>query len=228
MRLIGAVWKSKEGAGAQAGTGGNDRDVFDRGVQFRGGRRAGCCKRRRAVRRQEMRHARSGVKLVPTDPAHRADGQRRSVYTDGACKAIPDLAAGAHAVVWRPTKELFGGENPTTNNRMELTAVIEALASLKRRCHVIVHTDSQYVRLGITEWLPGWMQRGWKTAAKRPSRTPICGSVCLTPPPNTRSNGAGYAAIRATLVTSEPMNWRTEAPNRCLHLTSDVKRRRRC
>ena len=65
------------------------------------------------------------------------------------------------------TKELFGGENPTTNNRMELTAVIEALASLKRRCHVIVHTDSQYVRLGITEWLPGWMQRGWKTAAKK-------------------------------------------------------------
>ncbi len=51
-------------------------------------------------------------------------------------------------------KELFGGENPTTNNRMELMAVIEALGSLKRRCHVIVHTDSQYVRLGITEWLP--------------------------------------------------------------------------
>jgi ribonuclease HI len=65
-------------------------------------------------------------------------------------------------------KELFGGENPTTNNRMELMAVIEALGSLKRRCHVIVHTDSQYVRLGITEWLPAWMQRGWKTASKKP------------------------------------------------------------
>nr|MBA2413574.1 ribonuclease HI [Burkholderiaceae bacterium] len=65
-------------------------------------------------------------------------------------------------------KELFGGESPTTNNRMELLAVIEALGSLKRGCNVIVHTDSQYVRLGITEWLPAWMQRGWKTAAKKP------------------------------------------------------------
>jgi len=65
-------------------------------------------------------------------------------------------------------KELFGGEALTTNNRMELMAVIQALSSLKRRCQVVVHTDSQYVQLGITEWLPNWVRRGWKTASKKP------------------------------------------------------------
>ncbi len=65
-------------------------------------------------------------------------------------------------------KELFGGEALTTNNRMELTAVIEALASLKRTCDVTVHTDSEYVRKGITEWIHGWKQRGWKTADRKP------------------------------------------------------------
>jgi ribonuclease HI len=65
-------------------------------------------------------------------------------------------------------KELFGGEALTTNNRMELTAVIEALASLKRTCDVAIYTDSNYVRQGITEWIHGWKQRGWKTADKKP------------------------------------------------------------
>ncbi|MGO8056421.1 RNase H family protein, partial [Rhizobium leguminosarum] len=65
-------------------------------------------------------------------------------------------------------KELFGGETLTTNNRMELTAVIEALKSLKRRCDVIVHTDSKYVQLGISEWLPSWVRRGWRTADGKP------------------------------------------------------------
>jgi ribonuclease HI len=62
---------------------------------------------------------------------------------------------------------MFGGEKVTTNNRMELTAVIEALASLKRTCDVIVHTDSQYVRMGITEWIHNWKKRGWRTADKK-------------------------------------------------------------
>jgi ribonuclease HI len=65
-------------------------------------------------------------------------------------------------------RELFGGENPTTNNRMELTAVIEALTALKRPSKVAVYTDSQYVQKGITEWLRSWKARGWKTAAKEP------------------------------------------------------------
>jgi ribonuclease HI len=65
-------------------------------------------------------------------------------------------------------KELWGGELVTTNNRMELTAVIEALTSLKRRCKVVVYTDSEYVRKGITEWISGWKRRGWKTADNKP------------------------------------------------------------
>jgi ribonuclease HI len=65
-------------------------------------------------------------------------------------------------------REIFGGERSTTNNRMELTAVIEALAALKRPSRVVVHTDSQYVMKGITEWLRGWKARGWRTAAKEP------------------------------------------------------------
>ena len=65
-------------------------------------------------------------------------------------------------------KELVGGEALTTNNRMELTAVIETLASLKRACDVIIYTDSQYVRKGITEWIHGWKARGWQTADRKP------------------------------------------------------------
>jgi len=65
-------------------------------------------------------------------------------------------------------RELFGGEGQTTNNRMELTAVIEALAALKRPSRVILHTDSQYVMKGITEWIRGWKAKGWRTAAKEP------------------------------------------------------------
>jgi ribonuclease HI len=65
-------------------------------------------------------------------------------------------------------KELFGGELGTTNNRMEMMAVIEALGALKRPCHVALHIDSQYVLKGITEWLAGWKAKGWKTAAKQP------------------------------------------------------------
>ena len=65
-------------------------------------------------------------------------------------------------------RELFGGEAVTTNNRMELTAVIEALATLTRPCEVVLHTDSQYVMKGITEWIRGWKAKGWKTAAREP------------------------------------------------------------
>lgn len=101
--------------------------------------------------------------------SHDVSGSAVHIYTDGACKGNPGPGGwGALLLYGEREKELFGGETQTTNNRMELMAVIEALTSLKRRCHVIVHTDSQYVQLGITEWLPNWIKRGWKTASRKP------------------------------------------------------------
>ena len=92
-----------------------------------------------------------------------------SLYTDGACKGNPGPGGwGALLLMGDVEKELFGGELATTNNRMEMTAVIEGLAALKRPCEVVVYLDSQYVRQGITEWIHGWKARGWRTAAKAP------------------------------------------------------------
>ena len=91
------------------------------------------------------------------------------IYTDGACKGNPGPGGwGAWLRSGEHEKELWGGEKLTTNNRMELTAVIEALASLKRRCTVALYTDSEYVRNGITTWIHGWKKRGWLTADKKP------------------------------------------------------------
>ncbi len=91
------------------------------------------------------------------------------IWTDGACKGNPGpggwgalMRAGSHE------KTLHGGEPHTTNNRMELLAVIEALRALNRHCRVVLHTDSQYVQKGITEWINGWKRRGWLTADKKP------------------------------------------------------------
>ena len=91
------------------------------------------------------------------------------IFTDGACRGNPGPGGwGALLRYGRHEKELFGGEAHTTNNRMELMAAIQALESLTRRCKVELTTDSVYVRDGITEWLPNWKKRGWKTAAKKP------------------------------------------------------------
>ena len=91
------------------------------------------------------------------------------IYTDGACKGNPGpVVWGAMLTSGETLKELFGGELGTTNNRMEMTAVIEALAVLKRPCSVTLYLDSEYVRKGITEWISGWKARGWRTAAKQP------------------------------------------------------------
>ena len=91
------------------------------------------------------------------------------IYTDGACKGNPGPGGwGALLISGKRERELFGGEAATTNNRMELTAVIEALRALKRPCRVVLHTDSQYVQKGITEWIHAWKLRGWKTTDKRP------------------------------------------------------------
>lgn len=91
------------------------------------------------------------------------------IYTDGACKGNPGPGGwGALLTTAGSEKELFDGELLTTNNRMEMTAVIEALATLKRPCRVTLYLDSEYVRKGITEWIHGWKARGWRTAAKAP------------------------------------------------------------
>ncbi|MFZ6755268.1 ribonuclease HI [Undibacterium sp. Dicai25W] len=91
------------------------------------------------------------------------------IYTDGACKGNPGVGGwGALLVAGDKEKEMCGGEKETTNNRMELMAVIQALGALKRPCHITLHTDSQYVLKGITEWITGWKAKGWKTASKAP------------------------------------------------------------
>lgn len=91
------------------------------------------------------------------------------IYTDGACKGNPG-PGGWGAVLRCGDKEklLWGGDKDTTNNRMELLAAIEALSALNKSCSVVLTTDSQYVRKGITEWIAGWRKNGWKTAAKKP------------------------------------------------------------
>jgi ribonuclease HI len=91
------------------------------------------------------------------------------IYTDGACRGNPGPGGwGAILTMGARQKELSGAENLTTNNRMELQAVIGALQALKRPLQVQLYTDSQYVRRGLLEWLPQWKARGWKTADKKP------------------------------------------------------------
>ena len=92
-----------------------------------------------------------------------------SLYTDGACKGNP--GKGGWGVLMRygsHEKELFGGEAHTTNNRMELTAIIQGLAAIKRPCAVVIYTDSQYVKNGMEKWIHDWKKNGWKTASKQP------------------------------------------------------------
>lgn len=95
--------------------------------------------------------------------------EKVEIFTDGACKGNPGPGGwGAFLRFGEHEKKLCGGEVLTTNNRMELTAAIEGLAALKRASQVDLTTDSQYVRKGITEWMPNWKKRNWRTAAKKP------------------------------------------------------------
>ena len=91
------------------------------------------------------------------------------IFTDGACSGNPGPGGWGALLRYRGReKELAGGEPDTTNNRMELMAVIQGLSALKRPCNVTLYLDSEYVRKGITEWVKGWKARGWKTASKQP------------------------------------------------------------
>lgn len=108
---------------------------------------------------------------MPTDPA--ADtgplSKQIDVHTDGACLGNPGPGGWAALLRYRGhERELAGGEADTTNNRMELMGAIMALEALSEPCRVVLHTDSQYVRQGITEWIGNWVRRGWKTAAGDP------------------------------------------------------------
>ncbi|WP_135850220.1 ribonuclease HI [Serinibacter arcticus] len=98
-----------------------------------------------------------------------ATSERVEIWTDGACKGNPGPGGwGALLVAGGREKELWGGEPGTTNNRMELTAVIEALRALKRPCSVVLHVDSTYVMQGMSSWIVGWKRNGWRTASKQP------------------------------------------------------------
>jgi ribonuclease HI len=101
-------------------------------------------------------------------PGGPADGVV-TIYTDGACKGNPGPGGWGALLVWGDhEREIFGGERLTTNNRMELTAVIRALESLKRPCSIDLYTDSQYVKQGIQQWIHNWKRNGWRTSDKKP------------------------------------------------------------
>jgi ribonuclease HI len=91
------------------------------------------------------------------------------IYTDGACRGNPGVGGWGCILRYKDkVKELYGGDKDTTNNRMELMAAIQALEALKKPCTVQLNSDSTYLLKGITEWMPNWKKRGWKTAAKQP------------------------------------------------------------
>ena len=108
-------------------------------------------------------------RIATIPPASQPRNEMIEIYTDGACKGNPGVGGwGAWLRYGDHEKELFGGEAHTTNNRMELLAVIRALESIKRPVPLVIHTDSQYVQKGITEWMSNWKRRGWRTADKKP------------------------------------------------------------
>lgn len=104
---------------------------------------------------------------MPSDAL--ADAPLVEIHTDGACSGNPGPGGWGAVLEWNGhRRELCGGDNPTTNNRMELIAAIEALRALKRPSRIVLHTDSVYLRDGITQWIENWKRNGWRTAAKKP------------------------------------------------------------
>jgi ribonuclease HI len=116
---------------------------------------------------ESLRNAKTHESPVSSHPSRTS--KVVDIYTDGACKGNPGVGGwGALLTSGDRTREIYGGEPLTTNNRMELTAVIRALEALKRPSRVRLHTDSQYVQQGITAWIHQWKKRGWRTADKKP------------------------------------------------------------
>jgi ribonuclease HI len=112
----------------------------------------------------------AGLPSPARQPARAASpAETVTIYTDGACSGNPGPGGWGAVLRYRDTaKELSGGEIATTNNRMELTAAIAALEALRRPCRVDLHTDSAYLKNGITQWIHGWRRNGWRTADKKP------------------------------------------------------------
>jgi len=132
---------------------------------------------------------------------------RVTIHTDGACSGNPGPGGWGVILQWGGhTRELKGGEAHTTNNRMELMAAIVALETLKRRCDVDVHTDSQYLRQGITDWIRGWKRNGCGTPTRSRSRTQICGSDSTPRSTATLCTGIGCVVIPVTISTNAPTN----------------------
>ncbi len=105
--------------------------------------------------------------MEAADSGHRTDVVE--IYTDGACSGNPGPGGWGALLRWRDReREIFGGEGETTNNRMELMAAIQALEALNRPSHVRLHTDSNYVKEGITSWIHDWKKKGWKTSKRKP------------------------------------------------------------
>jgi len=130
------------------------------------------------------------------------------VFTDGACKGNPGPGGwGALIVEGGDERELFGGETQTTNNRMELLAVIRALEAIDQDKALTVFTDSQYVQKGITEWITNWQRRGWKTASKQAVKNADLWKELVAVSMAAPSSGGGFADTTVTRVTSAPMNW---------------------
>ena len=116
-----------------------------------------------------MKTAPGTARIFGDDSAKEAPKGSVAIWTDGACSGNPGPGGwGAILEFKGREKEIFGGAPDTTNNRMELTAAIEALKALSRACEVELHTDSEYLRNGITKWIHGWKRNGWRTADKKP------------------------------------------------------------
>ncbi len=116
-----------------------------------------------------MKTAPGTARIFGDDKSKEAVKGTVAIWTDGACSGNPGPGGWGAILRYGATeKDLCGGESPTTNNRMELMAAISALEALKRPCTVDLHTDSEYMRNGITKWIAGWKRNGWHTADKKP------------------------------------------------------------
>lgn len=130
------------------------------------------------------------------------------IFTDGSCLGNPGPGGYGAILRYRGREKTFSaGYTRTTNNRMELMAAIVALEALKEHCEVILSTDSQYVRQGITKWIHNWKKRGWKTADKKPVKMSISGNVLMLLWGSIKSNGNGLKAMPDTRKTNAVMNW---------------------